>query len=57
MDDGDEGAVQVAQVLRQQRLAVTAGQVTHLQRRKRRRRSEKEELLVVLLGEGSISTI
>lgn len=38
VDDGDEGAVQVAQVLRQQRLTITAGQVAHLQRTKRRRR-------------------
>lgn len=32
VDDGDQSAVQVAQVLRQQRLAVTSCQVTHLQR-------------------------
>ncbi len=31
VDDGDQSAVQVAQVLRQERLAVTSCQVTHLQ--------------------------
>ncbi len=30
VDDGDQSAVQVAQVLRQERLAVTSCQVTHL---------------------------
>lgn len=31
VDDGDQSTVQVAQVLRQERLAVTSCQVTHLQ--------------------------
>lgn len=31
VDDGDQSAVQIAQVLRQERLAVTSCQVTHLQ--------------------------
>lgn len=33
VDDGDQSAVQVAQVLRQERLPVTSCQVTHLQQR------------------------
>lgn len=33
VDDGDQSAVQVAQVLRQQRLAVTSCQVTHLEKK------------------------
>ena len=32
VDDGDQSAVQVAQVLRQERLAVTSCQVSHLHR-------------------------
>lgn len=36
VDDGDQGAVQVAQVLRQKRLAVTSCLVAHLQPRGRR---------------------
>lgn len=34
VDDGDQSAVQVAQVLRQERLAVTSCQVAHLRRSK-----------------------
>lgn len=34
VNDGDQSAVQVAQVLRQERLAVTSCQITHLPRLK-----------------------
>lgn len=34
VNDGDQSAVQVAQVLRQERLAVASDQITHLRRTK-----------------------
>ena len=44
VDDGDEGAVQVAQVLRQQGLAVTARQVAHLNQAHQRSEEHTSEL-------------
>lgn len=43
VDDGDQGAVQVAQVLREEGLAVTSCQVTHLGKKRTRERERQTE--------------